>query len=87
MKHIIKRSRVVSAALNHQGLDQNHKQISGAWAKSKAPFVKIEHNGNTIHILNAPSPTATASLAIGTEVQKMANEYFNLSRLFYFRDH
>lgn len=39
---------------------------------------KIEHNGNAIHILNAPSPAATASLAIGTEVQKMADRYFNL---------
>jgi len=40
---------------------------------------KIEHQGNALHILNAPSPAATASLAIGTEVQKMADQYFNLS--------
>lgn len=40
---------------------------------------KIEHDGNAIHILNAPSPAATASLAIGSEVQKMADQYFNLS--------
>jgi L-2-hydroxyglutarate oxidase LhgO len=39
---------------------------------------KIEHNGNALHILNAPSPAATASLAIGTEVQNMATKYFNL---------
>lgn len=39
---------------------------------------KIEHNGNAIHILNAPSPAATASLAIGTQVQKMVGEYFHL---------
>jgi L-2-hydroxyglutarate oxidase len=39
---------------------------------------KIEHNGNAIHILNAPSPAATASLAIGTQVQKLADEYFHL---------
>ncbi len=39
---------------------------------------KIEHQGNALHILNAPSPAATASLAIGTEVQKMATQYFNL---------
>ena len=25
---------------------------------------KIEHQGNSIHVLNAPSPAATASLAI-----------------------
>jgi len=40
---------------------------------------KIEHQGNALHILNAPSPAATASLAIGTEVQKMATQYFNLA--------
>ncbi|MBX2930826.1 MAG: L-2-hydroxyglutarate oxidase [Chitinophagaceae bacterium] len=39
---------------------------------------KIEHQGNALHILNAPSPAATASLAIGTEVQRMATQYFNL---------
>ena len=39
---------------------------------------KIEINGNTIHVLNAPSPAATASLAIGTAIQKMATEHFNL---------
>jgi L-2-hydroxyglutarate oxidase LhgO len=39
---------------------------------------KIERNGNAIHVLNAPSPAATASLAIGTEVERMATEFFNL---------
>jgi L-2-hydroxyglutarate oxidase len=33
---------------------------------------------NSIHVLNAPSPAATASLAIGTAVQKMVSEHFNL---------
>lgn len=40
---------------------------------------KIEHKDNAIHILNAPSPAATASLAIGTEVQKMTDTCFNLN--------
>lgn len=40
---------------------------------------KIEHHDNAIHILNAPSPAATASLAIGTRVQQMATEYFGLN--------
>lgn len=39
---------------------------------------KIESSGNAIHILNAPSPAATASLAIGTEVERMASAHFNL---------
>lgn len=39
---------------------------------------KIEVNGNTIHVLNAPSPAATASLAIGTAIEGMASEHFGL---------
>lgn len=40
---------------------------------------KIEVNGNVIHVLNAPSPAATASLAIGTAIQEMASKHFNLN--------
>ena len=40
---------------------------------------KIEVNGNAIHVLNAPSPAATSSLAIGTAIQEMATRHFNLS--------
>jgi (S)-2-hydroxyglutarate dehydrogenase len=40
---------------------------------------RIVHNGNAIHVLNAPSPAATSSLAIGTAVNKMASEYFSLN--------
>ncbi|HET6224965.1 MAG TPA: L-2-hydroxyglutarate oxidase [Bacteroidia bacterium] len=40
---------------------------------------KIEVNGNAIHVLNAPSPAATSSLAIGTAIQQMATEHFNLN--------
>lgn len=40
---------------------------------------KIEVNGNAIHVLNAPSPAATSSLAIGTAIEIMASEHFNLS--------
>jgi (S)-2-hydroxyglutarate dehydrogenase len=39
---------------------------------------KIELNGNAIHVLNAPSPAATASLAIGTAIEQMATDHFNL---------
>lgn len=40
---------------------------------------KIEVNGNAIHVLNAPSPAATSSLAIGSAIEKMASEHFSLS--------
>lgn len=39
---------------------------------------KIEVKGNSIHVLNAPSPAATACLAIGNEIRDKAKEYYNL---------
>jgi L-2-hydroxyglutarate oxidase len=39
---------------------------------------KIEKHGNAMHVINSPSPAATASLAYGNEIAKMAVEYFNL---------
>lgn len=40
---------------------------------------KIEHGHNSLHVLNAPSPAATASLAIGNAIRMMASEKFNLA--------
>ena len=40
---------------------------------------KIEFKDNSIHVLNAPSPAATACLSIGEEVKNMAVKHFNLS--------
>jgi len=40
---------------------------------------KIERQRNSIHVLNAPSPAATASLAIGGHISRMATEYFKLT--------
>lgn len=39
---------------------------------------KIIHRHNALHVLNAPSPAATAGLAIGSAVNEMASSYFNL---------
>jgi L-2-hydroxyglutarate oxidase len=38
---------------------------------------KIEKAGNSIHVLNAPSPAATACLAIGGQIADMAKEQFD----------
>jgi L-2-hydroxyglutarate oxidase len=38
----------------------------------------IEPHDNTIHVLNAPSPAATASLAIADHINKIASEHFEL---------
>jgi L-2-hydroxyglutarate oxidase len=39
---------------------------------------RIEYHGNSIHVLNAPSPAATASLAIGDYVSNAAEKHFSL---------
>jgi len=39
---------------------------------------KIIHEGNSIHVLNAPSPAATASLSIGNYIVKEVEEKFGL---------
>lgn len=39
---------------------------------------RIEYHGNSIHVLNAPSPAATASLAIGGYIADEAEKHFNL---------
>lgn len=39
---------------------------------------RIERKGNSLHVLNAPSPAATASLAIGDQIREMAEEQFSL---------
>jgi (S)-2-hydroxyglutarate dehydrogenase len=39
---------------------------------------RIEYHGNSIHVLNAPSPAATACLAIGEYIANEANLHFKL---------
>jgi (S)-2-hydroxyglutarate dehydrogenase len=42
---------------------------------------KIVYHDKSIHVLNAPSPAATASLAIGGQIAEKAEEHFNLKTL------
>lgn len=39
----------------------------------------LDYGHNSIHVLNAPSPAATAALAIGSQIRDMASERFKLS--------
>jgi len=39
---------------------------------------RIEYGHRSIHVLNAPSPAATAALAIGEEIVNMAEKHFSL---------
>ena len=41
---------------------------------------RIERRGNHIHVLNAPSPAATAALAIGEEIVNMAAEQLKIGK-------
>ena len=40
---------------------------------------KIEYGNKSIHVLNAPSPAATACLSIGDEVMALSEKHFGLS--------
>lgn len=42
---------------------------------------RIVTNHHAIHVLNAPSPAATASLAIGDDIREMAEKHFDLANL------
>jgi L-2-hydroxyglutarate oxidase len=53
-------------------------QYVGLDGDTKEDF-KIVYSENSIHVLNAPSPAATASLVIGDEIKMMAKERFNLN--------
>lgn len=41
---------------------------------------RIEYTDHSIHVLNAPSPAATASLAIGAQVAEMAEQHFGIKQ-------
>tara|TARA_Y100000589_G_scaffold277537_1_gene272583 strand:- start:26834 stop:28051 length:1218 start_codon:yes stop_codon:yes gene_type:complete len=40
---------------------------------------RIEYTDHSIHVLNAPSPAATASLAIGEQIREMSEKQFGLN--------
>lgn len=42
---------------------------------------RIEYRGNAIHVLNAPSPAATAALSIGDYIRDMSERYHDLGQL------
>jgi L-2-hydroxyglutarate oxidase LhgO len=57
------------AGVRAQAIERNGKLIDD---------FRIERQANSIHVLNAPSPAATASFAIGDYVNEMATKYFKL---------
>ncbi|MBN2588319.1 MAG: L-2-hydroxyglutarate oxidase [Sedimentisphaerales bacterium] len=67
-EHDIKPSR---AGVRAQAVAKNGKPVDD---------FKIEKGKNSIHVLNAPSPAATASLAIGEYINEVATQYFKLKK-------
>jgi len=53
--------------------------LLGADGDTRDDF-RIEYGENSIHVLNAPSPAATASLAIGNGIKEMAEKHFSLKK-------
>jgi len=64
--------------------DDIHPAKAGVRAQALGPRgalvddFKIETRAHAIHVLNAPSPAATASLAIGEHIRRIAAEHFKL---------
>ena len=64
------------------GADDIKPGKAGTRAQAVAPNgqpiddFKIEARENAIHVLNAPSPAATAALAIGERISQLASEHF-----------
>ncbi len=61
--------RPCRAGVRAQALERNGNLIDD---------FRIERQANSIHVLNAPSPAATAALAIGDHVNELATKYFDL---------
>ena len=60
-----------------QQLSVLHGILLGVDGDTRDDF-RIECKGSSIHVLNAPSPAATACLAIGDTICEMASQRFNL---------
>lgn len=61
--------RLGKAGIRAQALDRSGQLLDD---------FRIETKDNMVHVLNAPSPAATASLAIGRKITRTAMDYFNL---------
>ncbi len=81
-KFFLKRLRKLIPSLEMDDLKPGRAGVRAMALAAEGEMIddfKIEVNGNAIHVLNAPSPAATSSLAIGKAIQEMASEHFNLN--------
>lgn len=81
-KLFLHRLRRLIPSLQMDDLDVQRAGVRAMALSVKGEMIddfKIEYKDKSIHVLNAPSPAATACLAIGNDVRKMASEYFGLA--------
>ncbi len=78
----LKRLQKLIPSLQPDDIIVSHRAGVRAMALSKEGKMiddfQIVKSHRVIHVLNAPSPAATAALAIGTAIEKMATEHFAL---------
>jgi L-2-hydroxyglutarate oxidase len=76
--------KALQRLLPELGMDDVHPSGAGVRAQALEPsgqlvddfrIVEVEH---MVHVLNAPSPAATASISIGKSIAQMANENFGI---------
>jgi (S)-2-hydroxyglutarate dehydrogenase len=80
-KYFLQRLRKLIPALQMDDLKPGRAGVRAMALAPEGEMIDdfdIKVNGNAIHVLNAPSPAATSSLAIGTAIEQMATEHFNL---------
>ena len=79
--YFLKRLRKLITTLEMEDLQPGRAGVRAMALAPEGEMIddfSIEHNDNAIHVLNAPSPAATASLAIGKAIEEMATKSFNL---------
>lgn len=79
--YFLKRLRTLIPSLQSEDIVASRSGVRAMALSPEGNMIddfKIEHRGNAIHVLNAPSPAATACLAIGKAIEEMATEKFGL---------
>jgi L-2-hydroxyglutarate oxidase len=79
---MLKQLRRLISALESRDLVKGKSGVRAQALGPKGELIddfKIETTGNSIHVLNAPSPAATASLAIGEHITSLAESHFELA--------
>ncbi len=80
-RYFLKRLRTLIPSLQSEDIVSSRSGVRAMALSPEGNMIddfKIEHRNNAIHVLNAPSPAATACLSIGKAIEEMATEKFQL---------